>query len=300
MLCRSERVRGLSFFDTDSSALLGSHRSPGPGCGPAGGLHIVRVAGRVRLEGVHVVSASPDAGRTSLPELQRQIGVQFADADLLRTALTHSSYANEHPDDAPETNERLEFLGDAALGLVVAESLYARYPQEAEGQLTEWRAQLVMGPTLAGIAEALGLGDALLLGRGEEATGGRERDGNLERAYEALLGALLLDQGLEAVRAFVDRTLAAEFDAIEAGEAVLNPKGELQQLTQGESERPEYVVVAQQGPEHHRTFTVDVRLGDETVGSGSGASKQLAEKQAARVALATLRERSLRDNPAGA
>ena len=254
----------------------------------------------MRLEGVHVVSASPDAGRTSLPELQRQIGVQFADADLLRTALTHSSYANEHRDDAPETNERLEFLGDAALGLVVAESLYARYPQEAEGQLTEWRAQLVMGPTLAGIAEALGLGDALLLGRGEEATGGRERDGNLERAYEALLGALLLDQGLEAVRAFVDRTLAAEFDAIEAGEAVLNPKGELQQLTQGESERPEYVVVAQQGPEHHRTFTVDVRLGDETVGSGSGASKQLAEKQAARVALATLRERSLRDNPAGA
>ena len=263
-------------------------------------MHIVRVAGRVRSEGVHVVSAAPDPGRTSLPELQRQIGVQFADEGLLRTALTHSSYANEYPDDAPETNERLEFLGDAALGLVVAEGLYTRYPQEAEGQLTEWRAQLVMGPTLARIAEGLGLGNALLLGRGEEATGGRERDGNLERAYEALLGALLLDQGLEAVRAFVERTLAAELDAIEAGEAVLNPKGELQQLTQGSSARPEYVVVEQHGPEHRRTFTVEVRLGDEPIGSGSGASKQLAEKQAARGALATLRERQCHDNPAEA
>ena len=247
-----------------------------------------------------MVSAASDPARTGLSELQRQIAVQFADEGLLRTALTHSSYANEHPDDAPETNERLEFLGDAALGLVVAESLYSSYPQEAEGQLTEWRAQLVMGPTLARISEGLGLGSALLLGRGEEATGGRERDGNLERAYEALLGALLLDQGLEAVRAFVERTLAAEFDAIAAGEAVLNPKGELQQLTQGESERPEYVVVEQQGPEHRRTFTVEVRLGDEAVGSGSGASKQLAEKQAARTALATLRARARHDDPAGA
>ena len=102
------------------------------------------------------------------------------------------------------------------------------------------------------------------------------------------------------MRAFVDRTLRAELDAIEAGEAVLNPKGELQQLTQNESERPEYVVVTQQGPEHRRTFTVEVRLGDEAVGSGSGASKQLAEKQAARAALATLRARARHDDPAGA
>lgn len=219
------------------------------------------------------------------------MGVKFLDPSILQVALTHPSYANEHSGDAPETNERLEFLGDAVLGLVVAEALYARYPQEAEGRLTERRAQLVMGPTLARVAGALGLGEALLLGKGEEATGGRARDRNLERVYEAVVGALLLDQGLEPARAFIHRTLGAEVDALDVGAPVLNPKGDLQQLTQGLHSRPEYVTVAEAGPEHDRTFTVEVRMDNEVLGSGSGASRQLAEKEAALHALEVLRER---------
>ncbi|MCC6236939.1 MAG: ribonuclease III [Dehalococcoidia bacterium] len=219
------------------------------------------------------------------------MGVKFLDPAILQVALTHPSYANEHSGDTPETNERLEFLGDAVLGLVVAEALYARYPLEAEGRLTERRAQLVMGPTLARVAGALNLGEALLLGKGEEATGGRARDRNLERVYEAVVGALLLDQGLEPARAFIHRTLGAEVDALDVGAPVLNPKGDLQQLTQGMHARPEYVTVAEAGPEHDRTFTVEVRMDNEVLGSGSGASRQLAEKEAALHALEVLRAR---------
>lgn len=218
------------------------------------------------------------------------MGVQFQDSALLRLALTHPSYANEHAEASPETNERLEFLGDAVLGLVVAEALYARYPEEPEGRLTERRAQLVMGPTLARVSGALGLGEALFLGRGEEATGGRARDRNLERVYEAVVGALLLDHGLEAARAFIQRTLGDEVEGLDAGAATLNPKGDLQQLTQGLHTRPEYVTVSEAGPEHDRTFTVEVRMGDRVLGSGSGASRQLAEKAAAARALEVLRE----------
>ncbi len=220
------------------------------------------------------------------------MGVTFLDPAILLVALTHPSYANEHTEDAPETNERLEFLGDAVLGLVVAEALYARYPLEAEGRLTERRAQLVMGPTLARVAGALGLGEALLLGRGEEGTGGRSRDRNLERVYEAIVGALLLDQGLEAARIFIHRTLGAEVEALDADAPVLNPKGDLQQITQGLHTRPEYVTVAEAGPEHDRTFTVEVRMDNEVLGSGSGASRQLAEKEAALHALEVLRART--------
>ena len=242
-----------------------------------------------------MVSASTDPDRRDLADRVRsaadQIGVHFEDERLLQVALTHSSYANEHPELAPETNERLEFLGDAVLGLVVAETLYARYPDQPEGRLTEWRAQLVMGPTLGRVAGDLGLGASLLLGRGEDGTGGRERERNLERVYEAIVGAIMLDQGLEAARAFIARTLSNDIEAIDE-DAILNPKGDLQQLTQGLQARPEYVTIAEDGPEHDRLFTVEVRLADEVLGVGSGASRQLAEKEAARLALDVLKERS--------
>ncbi len=235
--------------------------------------------------------ASYGDAREQIARAEAGMGVTFLDTAILQVALTHPSYANEHTEDAPETNERLEFLGDAVLGLVVAEALYARYPLEAEGRLTERRAQLVMGPTLARVAGTLGLGEALLLGRGEESTGGRARDRNLERVYEAVVGALLLDQGLEAARAFIQRTLGAEVEALDAGAPALNPKGDLQQLTQGLHTRPEYVTVGEAGPEHDRTFTVEVRMDNEVLGSGSGASRQLAEKEAALHALDVLRAR---------
>lgn len=220
--------------------------------------------------------------------VQERAGVRFRDTDLLRRALTHPSYANEHPEEDAGTNERLEFLGDAVLGLIVAADLYERFPDAGEGRLTEWRAQLVMGPTLARAAGTLGLGAALRLGRGEDATGGREREGNLARVYEAVLGALLLDRGLDAARDFVRRTLAAEIDAVAAEDAAPNPKGELQQLLQEQSARPEYVTVASEGPEHDRRFTVEVRVDGRVAGTGMGISKQEAEKAAAAEALTGL------------
>ena len=225
-------------------------------------------------------------------ELETRLGIRFLDPQLLRTALTHPSYANEHPGESPETNERLEFLGDAVLGLIVAETLYARYPDVEEGRLTEWRAQLVCGPTLSKVADGLRLGDELMLGRGEETTGGRKREGNLERAFEAVVGAVMLDQGLEAARTFSLGALATELAGLDDDSSTLNPKGALQQLVQGRFGRPHYVTTHEEGPEHARTFTIEVRLGGDTVGTGTGTSKQTAEKEAAREAIAAIRARS--------
>lgn len=236
--------------------------------------------------------ASTPHASDSLTALEARLGVTFRDRSLLLAALTHPSYANEHPADPAPTNERLEFLGDAALSLVVAETLYERFPGVQEGRLTEWRSHVVQGATLSRVAsERVDLGPALRLGRGEELTGGRERDGNLERAYEAIIGALYLDQGLEAARDFVTRTLGEEFDRLADEAAVLNAKGALQELTQDGRGRPEYVVIAQAGPDHSRRFEVEVRVGGEAVGRGTGNSRQEAEKQAALQALTLLRAR---------
>lgn len=232
--------------------------------------------------------ASPE----DLVALQQRICIQFRDEALLRTAITHPSYSNEHPEEGGEDNERMEFLGDAALSLVIAEALYQSFPDEEEGHLTEWRSQLVMGTTLARIAASLDLGAVLLLGAGEETTGGRERARNLERAYEALIGAILLDQGLEAARDFIHRTMRDEFEALHADSAVINPKGALQQLAQGQHGRPDYLLVEELGPEHAPQFIVEVQIDGETLGRGTGASKQLAEKQAAREALEIMRGRT--------
>jgi len=227
-----------------------------------------------------------------LTSLEARLGVTFRNRSLLLAALTHPSYANEHPSDPIPTNERLEFLGDATLSLVVAEALYERFPGVQEGRLTEWRSHVVQGPTLARVAnEQVNLGPALRLGRGEELTGGRERDGNLERAYEAIIGALYLDQGLEAARSFVTRTLSGEFDRLADEAAVLNAKGLLQELAQDGRGRPEYVVISQEGPDHSRRFEVEVRVGGEALGRGTGNSRQEAEKQAALQALPLLRAR---------
>ncbi|MGE0135984.1 MAG: ribonuclease III [Dehalococcoidia bacterium] len=224
-------------------------------------------------------------------QAQDRLGLAFEDPGLLRVALTHPSYANEHPEQGQDTNERLEFLGDAVLGLIVAESLYADFPDIEEGRLTEWRAQLVCGPTLARVATRLGLGDLLLLGRGEEATGGRRREGNLERVFEAVVGAVMLDRGLEAAREFAQRSLREEFAALDGDPGVLNPKGALQQLVQGVLGRPQYVTVAEEGPEHARRFTIEARIEGEVVGTGVGSSKHQAEKEAARQALTLIRAR---------
>ena len=242
----------------------------------------------------------------SYDELELLLGVTFQDANLLRTALTHPSFANEHPEDPAGDNERLEFLGDSVLGMIVARTLYQRFPEISEGRLTEWRSQLVCGPTLSRVARALSLGDWLRLGRGEEQTGGRGREGNLERVYEAMVGSLYLDQGLDETRSFVLRTLESEFAVLEDGPDALNPKGALQELVQRlaleaaegtddpaaeMSRRPDYVLLAESGPDHAREFEVEVLINGESLGQGGGVSKQQAEKEAAAQALAVLRMR---------
>jgi len=227
-------------------------------------------------------------------ELEARLGISFEDKTLLHSALTHPSYANEHPDDPTEDNERLEFLGDSVLGMVIARSLYRRFPDVNEGRLTEWRSHLVCGPTLSKIAIQIKLGDSLRLGRGEDRTGGRVREGNLERAYEALVGALYLDQGLEDVHAFIEKTLMPELELLIQGETLLNPKGELQELVMERMNiRPEYVLSKKSGPDknNRHEYIVEVFINGELFGSGIGSTKQQAEKHAASSALEILYSR---------
>ncbi len=254
------------------------------------------------------VDDSTVAGKRSIEELASYLGVRFQDLGLLRAGLTHPSYANEHPEDPTGDYERLEFLGDSVLGMIVARTLYQWFPGAPEGRLTEWRSHLVCGPTLSRVAQSLSLGEWLRLGRGEEQTGGRGREGNLERVYEAVVGALYLDQGLDETRSFVLRTLESEFDALEDGPDALNPKGALQELVQRLAQeladsstdrtasepmsgRPEYALLSESGPDHAREFEVEVLINGESLGQGGGASKQQAEKEAAAQALAVLRTR---------
>ena len=233
----------------------------------------------------------------SLHDVQASLQIRFADEALLRLALTHPSYTNEH-EGSDGSFERLEFLGDAVLGMVIAERLYEHFPGIEEGRLTLWRAHIVQGATLAKAAERLDLGRWLLLGRGEEATGGRERPGNLADAYEALIGALKLDRGpdggLEGARRFIERTLGPELEALETDPAELNTKGALQQYCEGRYGRPQYLTIEERGPEHAREFLVEVRVDGDVLGEGSGSTKQQAEKDAAREALRRLRERAER------
>jgi ribonuclease-3 len=220
--------------------------------------------------------------------------VRFKSAALLQQALVHSSYLNENPELVPESNERLEFLGDAVLGLVVADQLYADYPGEDEGKLTELRTHLVRRDTLADAAKRLGLGDDLLLGRGEESGGGRDRPTNLAHIYEAVVGAIFLDRGLKASREFILRSLGPEFQMTDERAFPLDPKSRLQEVSQARYQKmPGYKLVEAEGPDHARRFTIEVMINGKSMGRGSGSSKQQAEKEAASKALRKL-ERSKR------
>jgi ribonuclease-3 len=222
-----------------------------------------------------------------LAALQKTLGTSFKDPSLLEQALAHSSYVNENP--AATANERLEFLGDAVLGLVIAQELYQRLPRSSEGRMTELRSWLVRGDALATRAEAIGLGGYLYLGRGEEASGGREKPANLAGALEAVIAAVFLDQGLNKARDLILRLMAEELDrAISQG---IEPdyKSQLQELIQARHQlAPTYRVIEATGPDHDRSFTVEVRLGDTVLGRGSGKSKKSAEEEAARSALEQL------------
>ncbi len=218
-------------------------------------------------------------------QFARRLGLSFRDWRLLMRALTHTSYLNEHPE-ALEDNERLEFLGDAILDFVVGEWLYHRFPEMREGDLTRLRAALVCREQLGEFARAVGLQRALLLGRGAESNDGRYRDTLLSATFEALVGALYLDQGLEAVRAFVLPLLPATVEHILSEHLDEDPKSRLQAWAQGQGYgAPVYRTVHVEGPEHQREFTVEVLLNGEPWGRGSGPSKREATKAAAREAL---------------
>lgn len=227
----------------------------------------------------------------TLDGLEARLGVRFEDRTLLAQALVHRSIVNEADLTDADSNERLEFLGDAALGLVAAELLFKRYPDRSEGRLTHARASLVNLTTLGEIGEELGLGDFVQLGRGEDLSGGRSRASVLGRAFEAILGAVYLDQGLEVLRELLSPILIRDLDRYGWEGPAKDYKSQLQenlQATQGAT--PAYVLVSVQGPDHDRLFTMAVQAEDQVLASGQGSSKQRAEQAAARAALAELEE----------
>ena len=226
------------------------------------------------------------ANDSELEELEKRIGTSFKDRELFRQSLVHRSHLNENPDSPMASNERLEFLGDAVLGIVTADYLYRVCPLLPEGELTALRTVLVRAEMLARIANTIELGKYLYLSRGEEAGGGRSRSSILSSAVEALVGAVFLDQGWETSRKFVLRLFADELtQAIEGGIAK-DPKSRLQELAQARIQfTPTYRTVATEGPDHDLVFTVEVLVGDNPLARGTGKSKQEAEQMAARRAL---------------
>ncbi len=226
----------------------------------------------------------------SLAALERKLGVRFRERELLREAVTHRSYLNEQPDRARISYDRLEYLGDAFLGWVVAGELFARYPGFGEGVLTRARAALVQGPALAAVADSLGLGPHLILGLGEDAGGGRRRPRTLAAALEAVIGAVLVDRGERRARALVLSWLGEQLDAIGPDGPAPDAKSALQeQLQRSGRPLPVYRIAGESGPPHARTFTVRAEVDGETIGEGAGPSKSAAEQNAAQTALQTLR-----------
>lgn len=235
-----------------------------------------------------------------LQEFQSALGITFRDKSLLTRALTHRSYLNENPDLPYLDNERLEFLGDAILDFVAAEFLYQRFPEMSEGDLTSLRSALVKGETIARFAVDLGLPPYLFLSRGEEAAHGRERAPLLAGAFEALVGALYLDQGFQAARELIMRLLPNESERVHQQRLDRDAKSMLQELAQGKLQvTPLYRLVDTRGPDHAKQFTIEVVLKDKVYGQGVGRNKQAAEQQAAHVALETLQaEMSKEDHAA--
>lgn len=218
--------------------------------------------------------------------LMNEIGYTFKDGELLLKALTHSSFANEKH--LPESNERLEFLGDSVLSLVVADYLYRHFSHIPEGELTKLRASLVCEQALSSFAERISLGEWLRLGRGERMTGGSRRPSILADAFEAVIAAIYLDGGIEPAREFILRFVRPETEQRRTV-VILDFKTSLQEIIQqNPDEMVEYVVTGESGPDHDKRFTVEVRLNNETIGRGEGRSKKEAEQKAAKEALSLM------------
>lgn len=214
-----------------------------------------------------------------LQELEEIIDYHFEDKNLLKLALTHSSYANEHRMKRTQNNERVEFLGDAVLELIISDYLFRTYQKKNEGKLTKLRSSLVCEYTLAMCAKDISLGKYLLLSKGEDMTGGRERDSILSDAFESLIGAIYLDQGFEQARIFVEKYLLQD---VEDKTLFYDAKTILQEMVQKEvGHTVQYELVEEKGPDHCKEFTVEVQFGECTLGKGVGKTKKAAEQMAA-------------------
>lgn len=237
---------------------------------------------------MHSMSQGDEASETP-QDFARRLGLPFKRYSLLARALTHRSYLNEHPDEVLEDNERLEFLGDAVLDFLVGSWLYNRFPEMREGDLTRLRSALVRTEQLAEFAHQMNFGSAMRLGRGEGQGGGRQRLALLCATFEAVVGALYIDSGLEAVSNFIDPLLEPAAEKILSNNQDRDPKSMLQERIQARGFGPPiYRTVATHGPEHLKTFDVEVLVNGEVYGFGSGPSKQAAAKEAARAALERL------------
>ncbi len=226
-----------------------------------------------------------------IKDLETTIGYRFHNISLLQNALTHSSYANEHWHNSLLSNERLEFLGDSILGMVVAEYLYRSFPDRPEGELTRMRADMVCEKTLAEVANSIHLGEHLMLGRGEEHFGGRTRNSILADAMESVIAACFLDGGMDVAKQFIRKFIFVETPVTEFHNA--DYKTSLQELVQQKKNQTlAYTLIGESGPDHEKIFSVEVTLNGKVIGTGSGSSKKRAEQDAARAGICTLTEKS--------
>ena len=225
----------------------------------------------------------------NLDDLQDRIGYRFSNQDLLLEALTHKSFSNEHPDVTLEYNERLEYLGDAVLDLIISQRTFHDYPELPEGELTRIRAELVRERNLAEVSRRIGLGSCLKLGKGERRSGGENKDSLLANAVEALFGALFLDGGYPVAQEVIENLFGEEIRLAANKEFAVDHKTRLQEFCQKvHRQAPVYSLVGEEGPDHQRHYRVEVRLKGETISAGEGRSKKLAEQDAARGALMAL------------
>lgn len=225
---------------------------------------------------------------TEISKFESKIDVKFKNKELLKQVFVHRSYINENPKFGLNHNERLEFLGDAVLELIVTEYLYKNYPNP-EGELTNWRSALVKGQMLSKIADSLKINDYLYLSRGEEKSTGKSRQIILANSFEALIGAIYLDQGYDTASAFIHKFLIIHLNEILEKELYRDSKSRLQELSQEKNGiTPEYRVLTESGPDHDKSFEIGVFLGNDQAGKGTGSSKQEAEQHAAHDALGKL------------
>jgi ribonuclease-3 len=221
----------------------------------------------------------------NIEELEKKIKIKFKNIDLLQTAVTHRSYLNEHRNYKLDHNERLEFLGDAVLELAVTDHLYRNFPNP-EGELTNWRAALVNRDMLSKVSRELGVEEFLQMSRGEAKDTGRARDYLLANAFEAIVGAIYLDQGYETAEKFIKENILSRLEEVIKSKLYIDPKSNFQEEAQARvGITPSYRVISESGPDHDKKFVVGVYLGDEEIARGEGNSKQQAQREAARAGL---------------